>query len=147
MFAVLGVLLALLSAVLIVAWVTFARAGNDVIYRWQPAAAASQRMLADLVNQETGVRGYALARQLPFLVPYTDYTTALRRDETRLDQLIGDDSRLRELYGNARQAAERWRSDVAEPVIRDIRAGRNPGVGALDAARRASTRCAAIRRN
>ena len=92
-FAVLGVLLALLSAVLIVAWVTFARAGNDVIYRWQPAAAASQRMLADLVNQETGVRGYALARQLPFLVPYTDYTAGLRRDESRLDQLIGDNSR------------------------------------------------------
>ncbi len=134
-FAVLGALLALLSGVLAVSWVVFARAGNDIIYRWQPAASASQRVLADLVNQETGVRGYALSRQAAFLGPYTDYTMRLRDDEAQLDRLIGDEPGLRAIFDGVRQTAEKWRRMVAEPVISDVRAGRNPGLQALDAGR------------
>jgi hypothetical protein len=132
-FSVLGILLALLAAVMVVAAIQFVTSGNDVIYRWQPATAASQRMLADLVNQESGVRGYALARQPQFLEPYRDYLRQLDRDQATIERLIGGDRELRELYANARRAGADWRREVAEPVIAEIRAGRNPGTAALDA--------------
>ena len=80
-FAILGVLLGLLGAAVVVFAVRFARDGNDVIYRWQPATATSQRLLADLINQETGVRGYVLTRQPDTLNPYTQYRLLQPHDE------------------------------------------------------------------
>src|SRR5271154_5330387 len=37
-----------------------------------PAALASQQLYSALLNQETGVRGYALSAKAPFLAPYTE---------------------------------------------------------------------------
>src|SRR3984957_10879404 len=37
-----------------------------------PAALASQQLYSALLNQETGVRGYALSAKTAFLAPYND---------------------------------------------------------------------------
>jgi hypothetical protein len=84
----LGVVLAALSAVLIVSVNTFGNRGDDVIERWQPADALSQNILADLVNQETGVRGYVLSRRTSLLAPYVHFRAVERVQEQRLRELL-----------------------------------------------------------
>lgn len=135
-FSVLAVVVTLLTAVAVVASAQFVSSGNDAIYRWQAAATASQRLLADLVNQETGVRGYALTRQQSFLQPYRDYVKQQQRDQTTLGRLIGHDAQLRRLYSDVQRVAASWRRDIAEPVIAQVRAGGDPAT-ALDASKAA----------
>ncbi len=48
-------------------------------------------VLDDLVNAETGMRGYLLTGDEEFLTPFTEGTFALRRDTDRLAFLISDD--------------------------------------------------------
>ena len=45
-------------------------ARNQVVNTLDPAAFHASQLEVDLLNQETGVRGYALSAQLPFLEPY-----------------------------------------------------------------------------
>ena len=69
-FATAGVVLILLTATVVLSAVRFVSAGNRVVYRWDPAVIATQRLLTDLVEQETGLRGYALSSDAAFLGPY-----------------------------------------------------------------------------
>ena len=70
-FAALAGLLAILLAVTLVSLVDFARRGQDVLARWEPAVSVSEDLLADMVNQETGVRGYVLSGRGEFLQPFS----------------------------------------------------------------------------
>ncbi len=115
--------------------VKFAGTGNDVIYTYQPATNASQRLLADLVNQETGVRGYVLTHQAQSLRPYTDYRVAERSDRAQLDRRITGDPHLQGLAAEFASACTAWQRDIAVPLIDDVRSGAHPSVSALDAGR------------
>jgi signal transduction histidine kinase len=132
-FVALLVALGLLSAAVIVSTIRFANAGSDALFTWQPAQATSQRLLADLVNQETGVRGYLLTGQPIALRPYRTFTAAERKDVAALHRLIGHDSSIGTLLDRFVQSAQRWQSDVARPAIRQTGAGARPGTSALDA--------------
>ncbi len=83
-FVAIVVLLAVLISVVSIALVDFRSKGDDVIDRWQPAYTLSQDVLADLVNQETGVRGYALGREDTLLQPYTQYLALQQANEAAL---------------------------------------------------------------
>jgi signal transduction histidine kinase len=139
-FLVLAILLVLLSVAVIVSTVRFADAGTETIDVWQPAVATSDRALADLVNQETGVRGFLLTEQRASLRPWRRYTAAYRRDRATLDRLVGRYPDLRALLTGFERRAQLWRSTVAIPAIRDAERGRQPGTGALDAGRSAFNR-------
>jgi signal transduction histidine kinase len=132
-FAALAALLVLLSVALILTAAEFAGTGNDLIYKWQPAVATSDRALADLVNQETGVRGYLLTGQHRSLAPYLRYRRAESADERRLNQLIGDQPDLRPLIGRFVAAARRWQRTIAGPAIAAVRHGAKLGTATLDA--------------
>ena len=81
-----------------------------------PAVRANQSLEVALLNQETGIRGYALTRDAEFLTPYRDsfadeaaamavlrgYFTG-RPEEAQVDELA--------------RAVEAWRSGYAEPVV------------------------------
>src|ERR1700733_1207328 len=58
-----------------VALVSLGDARNPVNNVIDPATLAAQQLDNALVNQETGVRGYALSAQQSFLSPYTDGVT------------------------------------------------------------------------
>jgi diguanylate cyclase (GGDEF)-like protein len=47
-------------------------------------------VITDLVNAETGMRGFLLVGEKEFLEPYTDGTASLRQDTDRLAYLISD---------------------------------------------------------
>ena len=85
-FVALSAIFVLLSAAMIVSLANFVATGDALIAKWQPAVSASERALADLVNQETGVRGYLLTGEARSLEPYIQYRAAVRRDLRRLQQ-------------------------------------------------------------
>jgi hypothetical protein len=132
-FAVLGLLLAVFGAAVVVFAVRFSTDGNHLIYRWQPATAANQRLLADLVNQETGVRGYVLTHRADTLQPYTEYRRRQLRDTERLRNLIGGDAAALIRLRDVEAAARTWESEIARPLLARVRAGGSPDVARVDA--------------
>jgi hypothetical protein len=116
------VVLALVFTAVIISLADFSAKGNEVINRWQPAYSVSESLLADMVNQETGIRGYALGRSDSFLQPYRDYLSAEGRHEKALIGLIGGRGDLRAAFAKFRAEANAWHSAIAVPYIARVRA-------------------------
>jgi hypothetical protein len=136
-FAMLAVLLAILGVAVVVFAVRFTRDGNHLIYRWQPATATSQRLLADLVNQETGVRGYVLTHRRDTLQPYLKFRRQQLRDTHRLRGFLdGDPTALTQLAA-IDDAARNWENQIARPLIARVRSGGSPDVERVDAGKSA----------
>ena len=76
--AVLALLLFSVAAVVAgaVSLVSLTDARNRVVSVIDPAASQAQLLDNALVNQETGVRGYALSAQQTYLAPYTQGAAA-----------------------------------------------------------------------
>jgi len=86
-----------------------------------PAAVASRSLLASLVDQETGERGYLITGQDKFLQPYTAGQTrvtqlfqSLRKEVDRVD--LG-------LLDAVVAADHTWLTETAAPEIASVRAG------------------------
>lgn len=150
-FVALLVLLIVLFGVLLASLLDFRNRADEVINRWEPASATSQNLLSDLVNQEAGVRGYALGRRADFLQPYTSYRRRQRADQARLSRLVSGDGELEAELAAVVAAARHWQATVARPFIARVRQG-DKTVGqdvadarakaAFDVVRRASARLA-----
>jgi signal transduction histidine kinase len=88
-----------------------------------PAALEAQQLYSALLNQETGVRGYALSGQADFLAPYTQgYAAQLRLLLPRLPAAAAA-----ELTQTLTQARD-WRTRYAQPTIKQIQASGKPVV-------------------
>jgi len=97
-----------------------------VVGTLSPAALQVQRLDTALVDQETGVRGYALSGQKDFLAPYTtgmaDERNAIRALQAVIKQL--PPSAAADLKSVTTQA-QLWRTHDAQPTIdRVSRAGK-----------------------
>ncbi len=91
-----------------------------------PAALAVQQLDIALLNQETGVRGYALSGQQAFLAPYTQGHAAEMSALATLRGLLGQlpPGSQAELTSVTNQA-HYWRTRYAEPAIAQVsRAGK-----------------------
>ncbi|XVU26153.1 sensor histidine kinase [Actinoplanes sp. CA-054009] len=117
----------LLSGLAVLAAIT-ATANNrqldDVLNRASPMRAAGEALNTAYVDQETGIRGYAITGDKDNLEPYTTGVA----DETRLiarleSYLHPDDTAIRESLQVVRQRAAVWHSEVATPVIQAIETG------------------------
>jgi signal transduction histidine kinase len=100
-----------------------------VVTTLDPAALQVLQLDNALLNQETGVRGYALSGQTSFLAPYTSGVAAemaalasLRQAAGQLPASVGTD------LANVTQQADYWRIHYAEPAIAEIRSGGKPAV-------------------
>ena len=96
-------------------------ARNRVVGVIDPAALAAQQLDNALVNQETGVRGYALSAQRSFLAPYTEgvaaegsATAALRQATGQLPAPTASD------LDAVITQAQYWRTRYAEPTISQV---------------------------
>ena len=94
-----------------------------------PAALEARTLDAALLDQETGLRGYALSGQQGFLTPYTDglatetsTVTTLRGLVTALPAPSAAD------LGTVIQQAATWRGRYAEPLIKQVSASGKPVV-------------------
>jgi len=107
-------------------------ARNQVVNVIDPANMAAQQLDNALVNQETGVRGYALTAQPDFLAPYTDGVAAEQSAVNTLRQLAGQlPASTGSDLDSVISQANHWRTQYALPSISRVRQTGKP-VGSLD---------------
>lgn len=82
-----------------------------------PAVEEVRNLLAAVVEQETGVQGYALSRDLSFLEPYQRGRSDETRATTQLESYLVDYPTLLSDLENVSQAMTDWRTFAAEPII------------------------------
>ncbi|WP_109005206.1 sensor histidine kinase [Streptomyces rishiriensis] len=101
-----------------------AQVSDQLLQRIQPAQTEAYRLQAALVNQETGVRGYAGAADRQFLEPYTRGKREETEAAARLRALVVDRPALLADLEAVEQSAADWRSDYAEPLVASVVPGR-----------------------
>lgn len=102
-----------------------------------PAATRAANLLADYVDEETGVRGFIITGQRSFLRPYDDARLRIPRDERLLKQSLRGRPALTRLLDEAISAERAWSGDAGMPELTaalqgDFAAARqieNSGVG------------------
>jgi signal transduction histidine kinase len=111
-----------------------ADARATVVERIDPALQESLRLEAALVDQETGVRGYALGADQGVLNPYL---TGVEEQDDAVRQLRGLLAGLPEAETELRRITDRadtWRTDYAQPTIAEIaRTGQPAASGSVEA--------------
>jgi signal transduction histidine kinase len=104
----------------ILALTNLADARQQVVHRIDPAIQHSLRLESALVNQETGVRGYALGAQQDLLAPYTEGVAAAADATTRLEGYLAGipagEADLRDVTDRAKN----WRVSYAQPAIATV---------------------------
>ncbi|HET6939433.1 MAG TPA: ATP-binding protein [Nocardioides sp.] len=126
--AVVGVLVLLMVLVGVVVYllVDAKRAGDELVDQWDPAFQISQNTLTAMVNQETGIRGYAATQDEAALAPYK---LGLLLGNSAIDTLhkyLLDYPDLLAEQNELAAAIDHWQATVADPVIAQVEAG-DPG--------------------
>lgn len=97
---------------------------RELIDNIQPARVAAYQLQAALRDQETAVRGYAIAADPRFLDPYGDGQGAESAAAADIrGYLAGHDGLLADL-ASIETAAAAWRANYAEPLIAGVQVGR-----------------------
>ena len=119
-----GLALALLG---IVAAFTAASSNNqldDVVNRASPMRAHGERLHTALVDQETGIRGYAITGRDTNLKPYQDGLAAERAEADRIESLLHDsalEDTIRADLDEVRRRSAAWHTAVADPILNAVR--------------------------
>jgi signal transduction histidine kinase len=100
-----------------------------VVGTLSPAALQAQRLDTALVDQETGVRGYALSGQKDFLAPYNQGVAEERNAISALQAVVGQlpASAAADLKSVTAQARF-WRTHYAQPTISQVSQAGKPVV-------------------
>ncbi|SNS10819.1 sensor histidine kinase [Actinomadura mexicana] len=112
-----------------------ARASDRLVDRIAPVQVEASRMQMAMLNQETGVRGYALAGDRQFLQPYTDGLATEQESFARLQRLLADEPELRADLDAIQRTIGAWRRDYGAVVIDKVREQGPGGEAAATAAR------------
>jgi signal transduction histidine kinase len=105
-------------------------ARDRVVNTLDPAAYHASQLEVELLNQETGVRGYALSGQQAFLAPYHEGLAGQAQQVATLRQLLaGMPSATAEL-GLVLQRVGIWQDTYAQPTISQVKASGKPVVSA-----------------
>jgi signal transduction histidine kinase len=128
-----GVLIAGLFAVLAItlggaALANLAGARDRVVGKIDPAAFRTSQLGIAFLNQETGVRGYALSAQRTFLKPYVQGLVQQRQEISALRRLLTGMPAASADLAQVIARADTWRSSYAEPTIRQVTARGRPVV-------------------
>jgi signal transduction histidine kinase len=92
-----------------------------VLNTFDPAVLQAQQLDIAMLNQETGVRGYALSANQTFLTPYTDGHVAEMTTIASLQRELGQlPPRVRADLTSVKNQAHYWRVHYAEPAIAQI---------------------------
>lgn len=118
---------------------------TELVDRIQPARSASFQLQNSLLDQETGVRGFALTGDASFLEPYEAGMRAERRHLDRVRALVGGEQPSARDLDRIEKASLQWRLRRAEPLIASV--GRNgPTADASDPIRRSKSEFDTLRR-
>ncbi|MFJ9682679.1 ATP-binding protein [Streptomyces sp. NPDC101194] len=121
---ILAVFVLVVCAELTVGGLVLARISDrttELVDRIQPARSSSFQLQNALLDQETGVRGYALTGDPTFLRPYE---AGMRDEKLRLAKvraLVGNEQPFAGDLDRIAAAAREWRSLHAEPLVAAVR--------------------------
>ncbi len=104
-----------------VAMATLDRHRTTLVDRLDPAALAASRLDAGLLDQETGIRGYALAGQPAFLEPFAEGRAEETQQTAALRGLLASDESRRDLDAVGAATAQ-WHASYADPVTAAVAA-------------------------
>jgi signal transduction histidine kinase len=121
LIAIVTILLAMTAVAItstVVALDSLSDAREQSIDRISPAERHAKDLSRALLDQETGLRGYAITGELDFLTPYDDGKKAEKTAADDVHGLVGDiNGRVSRIESLARQ----WREQYSEPTIANIR--------------------------
>ncbi|HSS88269.1 MAG TPA: ATP-binding protein [Streptosporangiaceae bacterium] len=107
-----------------------ASARDRVVNKIDPAAFRTSQLGVAYLNQETGVRGYALSARPTFLAPYNEGLAQERRQVSALRRLLTGMPVASADLTRVTARAGIWRARYAEPTIRQVRTTGQPVTGA-----------------
>jgi signal transduction histidine kinase len=122
-FAVLAVLAVAAVAVVVSLLAAGRQASGDLENNILPAQAQAYRLQGALLDQETGVRGYAITSREDFLQPYTAGLVTEAAAVRQLRQMIGGNRQLSADLARVEAAADSWRRRHAQPLVALARRG------------------------
>ena len=96
---------------------------QQLINNIQPARVGAYRLQAALIDQETAVRGYAIAADKQFLAPYYDGQRTEQGAAEAIRKLLASRPELTADLDAIEKAAGTWRSQYAEPLIATVTPG------------------------
>ncbi|KHD73889.1 sensor histidine kinase [Actinoplanes utahensis] len=115
----------LLSGLGVVAAVTAANNNghiDNLLDRVGPMRTSGEALNTALVNQETGIRGYAITGEDRTLEPYRRGRAAADEQIALIEGLLQpQDAEIRAAVELVKARAAKWRADVAEPLIETVR--------------------------
>ncbi|HEY0534599.1 MAG TPA: ATP-binding protein [Actinoplanes sp.] len=117
-----GVLLGGLAVFAVVTAARNNRQLDDVLNRASPMRAAGESLYTALVDQETGIRGYAITGDPANLAPYTSGMQEEHDDIARIDGLLKPgDGDIKASLDLVKARAAVWHQQVADPVVTTTR--------------------------
>ena len=112
---------------------------DDLVNKTGPMRTAAQDLGTAFVDQETGIRGFAISGTEDHLAPYTNGREQERQLLDEINRLLGSSARDDGIRADAavvEERAQRWRAEVAEPVIAAVRSqGAAAGQALVEAAK------------
>ena len=96
---------------------------DTILDRTGPMRSAGESLSAAVVDQETGIRGYAISGEQENLEPYNEGLAAQDSLLAEIDRLNGPtgDPAVRASIQLVRQRADQWRAAIAMPVLNAVR--------------------------
>ncbi|MGW1548433.1 sensor histidine kinase [Streptomyces sp. NPDC002346] len=94
---------------------------TELVDRIQPARSSAFQLQNALLDQETGVRGFALSGDKTFLEPYEAGKRDEQRRIARVRAVLGDEQPFSSDLDRIAEASARWRALNAEPLIAAVR--------------------------
>jgi signal transduction histidine kinase len=89
--------------------------------RLDPAIRTSNALFVSLLDQETGLRGYSLTRNIDFLQPYNDGRAATDRDLALLRRQLHGEPRLLNDVNQLADTARIWQTEYAVAALATAR--------------------------
>jgi signal transduction histidine kinase len=96
---------------------------GELVDNIQPARVAAYRLQAALRDQETALRGYAIAADRQFLEPYFDGQSVERSAADDIRSHLGDHREAMADLDAIERAAADWRAAYADPLIARVTPG------------------------
>ena len=113
----------------LVSLLNLASARERVVEHIDPALQEALRLESALVDQENGVRGYALGAAEDLLDPYTSGVTRQRESVRALRTLVADLPIVESDLEVVDDRASAWRSGYALPAIFEVQTTGEPAIG------------------
>ncbi|MEV6602325.1 ATP-binding protein [Actinoplanes sp. NPDC051346] len=119
-----GLLLAVLGGIAAFTAAESNRQLDEVVNRATPMRAAGERLNTAVVDQETGVRGYAITGRDTNLQPYREGRASEESVVALIDGLLRSgplDDAIRADLAQVRARSDTWHRSVAEPILDAVR--------------------------